>query len=85
MDKNISALFGIIGAILLAIPAGRQEIRRKSFSDFLEAHKNSGKDDRVEAGWKLMITTNVLWDLKDSLFTFLGLFCLLMAFILELF
>jgi hypothetical protein len=85
---NSGAIFGLIGSVLLAIPAARQELRRRDYADF-QLKRVSGKkpasNPRLEESAKnYQIRESLRWSQLDSTCVLLGLLFLILSFIAEL-
>jgi len=82
---NSSAVAGIVSAAFFAVPAIRQEIRRHQYAKFLKQNNLDKEMELFEAAEKFMIRNLLHWDLWDTIFLFLGLGCLALSFIIEIF
>jgi hypothetical protein len=82
---NYSAVLGLISAVLLVIPAIRQEKRRRQFSEF-EKNNKDAKDEKLAAAVAgFMLRESLKWNRWDSIWIFIGLGFLFLSFIAEIF
>lgn len=81
---NYSAISGIICAGLFVIPAIRQELRRRQYATFLRQSKFDNDKELIDAVKNYMVNNLIRWDCWDSIFILIGLFFLLLSFILEI-
>lgn len=83
---NISAVFGLIGSGLLAIPAIRQEKRRSRYSNFLRSRRDPNEDiDLARAVEWSQIRDYLVWSPLDSAFVLIGVSLIILSFLLEIF
>lgn len=81
---NLSAISGLICAGCFVVPAIRQELRRREYSNFLKHSDVESDQELTKAVEKYMINNLIRWDLLDSIFILVGIFFLGMSFFLEL-
>ena len=82
---NFSAISGIISAAFFAIPAFKQERRRRQYSNFIRERKSENDEKLSAAVEKFMLRDSIRWNWFDSLCIFLGIVFLCLSFVLELF
>jgi hypothetical protein len=83
--QNHSAISGIISAACFAIPALRQELRRKAYAKFLKYNILDGDQKLSQAAESFMVKNFLRWDLLDSIFVFFGIGFLGASFLFEIF
>jgi hypothetical protein len=82
---NFSAICGLVSAGFFVIPAVRQEMRRRKFSEF-EKNNRDAKDEKLAAAVaNFMLRESLKWNRWDSTWIFLGLGFLVLSFITEIF
>ena len=87
---NFGAIAGLISAALFAVPALRQELKRRDYAKFKEqAEQDSANDASIEKLKKyaetMMLRLSIRWDFWDSLCVILGIVFLALSFLVELF
>jgi hypothetical protein len=83
--KNYSAIAGLISAACFAVPAVRQELRRKEYARFLKYNKLAGDQKLSQAAESFMFKNFLRWDRLDSIFVFIGIGFLAASFLFEIF
>ena len=82
---NHSAICGLISAVFFAIPAVRQEMRRRKFSEFKKNNGDASDEKLAVAVANFMLRESLRWNRWDSTWIFLGLAFLSLSFITEIF
>ena len=83
--KNYSAVVGILSAASFAVPAIRQEVRRREYANFLKHYKLDKDQKLALAVESFMVKDFLRWDFVDSVFLILGIILLAATFIMEIF
>lgn len=82
--ETLSAIFGIIGSILLAIPSIRTEYERCQYKKALDIPAQRKETNDLDEAIKKLMEKRALrvfwWSPFDSYFIFSGVFCLVISF-----